>query len=398
MSSSRLKFEPFFSWVNRGRILFTPGARSELAFELSQLGASRPLVITDKGVVNAGVADMALIELQKSGIKIAGIFDSVLQDARIENINEAGQFYGEVMADSLIAIGGGSVLDTAKAVNILVGTGSDDFRPLAEQAALWENAELLPPHLALPTTAGTGCEVTNAIVVLDSESQAKLSVSHPYCNADLALLDPELTVKLPPKITASTGMDALTHAIEGITSTASQPISDALGLHALRLIAEALPIAVSEPDNIEARGDMLIAATMAGMCFCNAMTGATHALAHSLGALYSVPHGLANAIMLPIVMEFNLEETIEKYSMIAQVLGVAAGGGFSKANAEAAVVAVKKLKEKIGLHETLKDFHVPHAPDQLSALVELAAGDSQISYNPRTPDESDILNLYLKAI
>lgn len=398
MESHRPNFEPFFTWVNRGRILYSPGSRAELAFELEQLGASKPLVITDRGLVSARVVDQVVEKLKSSNLKIAGVFDAVCQDARIENINEATRFYKDMGADSLVALGGGSVMDTAKAVNILVGKGLEDFKPLADQAALWEDAVPLPPHIALPTTAGTGCEVTNAIVVLDTESMAKLAISHPYCNADLAILDPELTVNLPSKITAFTGMDALTHAIEGITSTGAQPISDALGLHAIKLIAHALPLAIEEPGNIEARGDMLIAATMAGMCFCNSMVGATHAMAHALGALYAVPHGLANAIMLPFVMEFNLEEAIERYSMVAQALGACPDWAYSKRNAGAAVEAVKKLKMEIGIKDTLRDFHVPNDRAKLSDLVELAAGDSQASYNPRPMDETDILNLYLKAI
>ncbi|MDR3604022.1 MAG: iron-containing alcohol dehydrogenase [Syntrophaceae bacterium] len=397
MAGTRLHFEPFFTWVNRGRILFSPGSRAEIAFELRQLGASKPLVITDKGLVGAGVADQILQKLESPDLQIAGLFDAVTQDARIENINKAARFYRDAGADSLIAVGGGSVLDTAKAVNILVGAGLDDFKPLADQAALWEDASPLPAHIAVPTTAGTGCEVTNVIVVLDSESRAKLSVTHPFCNADLSILDPELTIKLPPKITAFTGIDALTHAIEGITSIGAQPISDALGLQAIRMITRALPLAVLEPEDVEARGDMMIAATMAGMCFCNSMLGATHATAHALGALYGIPHGLANAMMLPLVMEFNIKEATQRYSMIAQALGVPTDGSCSRSNAESAVDAVRKLKMEIGLKETLKDFHVPGDPDKLSDLVELAAGDSQISYNPRMMDESDILNLYLRA-
>ncbi|MGC8602549.1 MAG: iron-containing alcohol dehydrogenase [Desulfomonilaceae bacterium] len=398
MGLHRPNFEPFFTWVNRGRILYSPGSRDEIAFELGQLGASKPLVITDKGLVKAGVADQVVDKLKVSELDIAGVFDAVRQDARMENINEAAQFYRDSGADSLVALGGGSVMDTAKAVNILVGKELEDFKPLADQAALWENAAPLPPHIALPTTAGTGSEVTNVIVVLDSDSKSKVAVTHPFCNADLSILDPELTIKLPSKITAFTGMDALTHAIEGITSTGAQPISDALGLQAIRLIAHALPLAVSEPENVEARGDMLIAATMAGMCFCNSMLGATHAMAHALGALYAVPHGLANAVMLPVVMEFNIEETAERYSMIANALGATSDGVYSKRNAIAALEAVKKLKLEVGLTETLKDFNVPSDPEKLYDLVELAAGDSQISYNPRQIDDADLLNLYLKAL
>ena len=285
MKYPEIKFEPFFSWVNRPRIMYSPGVRRELGYEMSQLGGSKVVIFTDEGLIKAGVAEMVAKEVRNSDLQLVGIFDKILQDARINNINAAAEFYRKTGADAMVAVGGGSVMDTAKAVNTLIGSGEEDFQPLAEQAGLWEGAQPLPPHIAFPTTAGTGCEVTNAMVVLDTIAQAKLQVTHPYCNSDLAMLDPELTIKLPPKITASTGMDALTHAIEGVTSTAAEPISDALGLHAIRLIFKYLPIAVNDPENIDARGNMLIASTLAGMCFVNTMTGAVHAMAHALGAL-----------------------------------------------------------------------------------------------------------------
>ena len=284
-----IEFEPFFSWLNRPRILYSPGLRSEVGFELGQLGASKVAVFTDRGLMDAGVTELVAEEIGNSDLELVGIFDDIVQDARIENINRGAEFYRSKAADSMVAVGGGSVMDTAKSINILIGEGADDFRPFAEQGALWEGAKPLPPHLVFPTTAGTGSEVTNAIVVLDVEAKVKHQVTHPF-NADIAMLDPELTVKLPPKITAFTGMDALTHAIEGVTSSGAQPISDALGLHAIRLIMKYLPRAVENPEDIEARGNMLIASTLAGMCFGNSMTGAVHATAHALGAHYGVPH------------------------------------------------------------------------------------------------------------
>ena len=315
---------------------------------------------------------------------------------RIEVINKGAKFYRDCGADCLIAVGGGSVMDTAKAVNIMIGRKVDDFQPLAEEAALWEGAKPLPPHIAFPTTAGTGSEITNAIVALDVENETKLAITHPY-NADIAMLDPELTVALPPKITAFTGMDALTHAVEGITSTAAEPIADAMGLHAIRLIFKYLPIAVKEPDNIEARGHMLIASSLAGLCFGNTMTGAVHATAHALGGRYGVPHGLGNGIMLPIVMEFNVEEVPLRFLMIADAMGINVNGMDPVDAGMAAVQAVKDLKKDIGLTETLKDLNIPEDKESLQSLAELAGGDSQISYNPRYLEEEDILNLYLKA-
>jgi alcohol dehydrogenase class IV len=365
---------------------------------MAQLGGKRAVIFTDKGLVAAGIAEMVAAEVRKSELELAGIFDSIIQDARIDIINAGAAFYRKCGADCMIAVGGGSVMDTAKAVNIMISGGNDDFQPLADQAGLWEGAKQLPPHIAFPTTAGTGCEVTNAMVVLDTKAHAKLSVTHPNCNADLAMLDPELTVKLPAKITAFTGIDALTHAIEGITSTGAEPISDALGLHAVRLIFKYLPIAVKNPEDITARGHMLLASTIAGMCFVNTMCGAVHATAHALGALYGIPHGLANAIMLPVVMDFNASDVPERYMMIADAMGLDVKDKKPVEAAKMAVKAVVSLKKKIGLTDTLKDLKVPKDPEKLKPLVELAAADGQIGYNPHYLEEEDILKLYMKAI
>ena len=392
-----ISFEPFFTWVNRPRVMYAPGVRSEVGYEIGLLGGTKALIITDKGLVKAGVVDLICEAVKKSDLEVVGIFEEILQDARINLINQGADFYRKHRADCMIVVGGGSVMDTAKAINILIGGGHEDFQPLADQAGLWEGAQPLPPHIAFPTTAGTGCEVTNAMVVLDEKAHAKLSVTHPYCNADIAMLDPELTVKLPPKITAFTGMDALTHAIEGITSKGAEPIGDALALHAIRLICKYLPLAVNEPENVDARGNMLIASTLAGMCFTNTLTGAVHAMAHSLGALYGIPHGLANSILLPHVMEFNLAEQPERFRMIADAMGLDVGKTDPLKAGRAAVKAVRELQAGIGLKETLKDFGVPQDREALMPLVELAAGDGQISYNPRYAEEEDILNLYLKA-
>jgi alcohol dehydrogenase class IV len=288
-------------------------------------------------------------------------------------------------------------MDTAKAINIMIGQGHDDFAPLAEQVGLFDDAKLLPPHVAFPTTAGTGCEVTFAMVVLNDVEKVKVACAHPYCNADIAMLDPELTVKLPPKITAFTGMDAMTHAIEAITTISANPISDGLGLHAIRLITKYLPLVIKDPENVEARGYLLIASTMAGMSFINAFTGGVHATAHALGALYGIPHGLANSIMLPHVMDYNLEENPDRFVLIADAMGININGMTNEQAAQAAVQAVKNLKEAVGLTQTLKDFGVPDDRETLQPLIDLAMGDSQIPYNPRSLEEEDVYNLYLKA-
>lgn len=393
-----IEFDPFFSWANRPKIMYSPALRSELAYEMNELGGKKVAVFTDKGVVGAGVAQMVIDEIEKSELELVGVFDEIVQDARIDVINKGAKYYREVGADSMVVIGGGSVMDTSKAVNVMVGEGHDDFKPLADQAALYDTAKRLPPHIAFPTTAGTGSEVTFGMVVLDVEEHLKLSVAHPYCSCDIAMLDPELTVKLPPKITASTGMDALTHAIEGITATASEPIADALCLHAIRLIMKYLPIAVNEPENVDARGFMLIASTMAGMGFGNSMTGGVHATAHALGGVYGIPHGMANGIMLPLLMEFNAEEVPEKFLIVADAMNIDCTKIDPKKAGRLAAGEVRKLKKECGFTETLKDFNVPDDRDKLQELVEIASGDSQVGYNPRYLEEEDILKLYLEAM
>lgn len=398
MKFPELAFEPFFAWQIRTKIMYAPGLRKELAYEMSELGGTKAILFTDKGLVDAGVSQMIIDALQGTAIEVVGVFDDILQDARIDIINRGAAFYREKGADCVIALGGGSVMDTVKAVNILIGHDEYDFAPLAAQGALVDGAKRLPPHIAFPTTAGTACEVTNGMVVLDTEAYAKLSAMHPYCVSDVAMLDPELTVKLPAKITAFTGMDALTHAIEGVTSTCVSPISDALGFHAIRLVCENLPAAVAEPDNIEARGRMLIASTIAGMCFINSYTGAVHATAHALGGQYGIPHGLANTIMLPEVMEYNLPERPERFKVVADAMGIPVDHVDPLEAGKMAIDAVRELRKKVGLTQTLKDFKVPTNRTALQTLIELAASDGQMGSNPRAMEEDDIYDLYMKAM
>ncbi len=295
-----LGFEPFFTWSNRPRIMYKAGVREELGFEMEKLGGTRAVLYTDKGLIQAGVAGMVIDAIKDSSLELVGTFDGIVQDARLDLINAGAAYYRKCGADCMVVVGGGSVLDTAKAVNILIGGGQEDFTPLADQVGLFDGAMPLPPHIAFPTTAGTGAEVTYAMVVLNEIAKAKVACAHPYCNADIAMLDPELTVKLPPKITAFTAMDAMTHAIEALTNISPNPISDALGLHAIKLISRYLPEVMKNPGDVDARGYLLIASTMAGMSFINAFTGGVHATAHALGGAYGIPHGLANSIMLPV--------------------------------------------------------------------------------------------------
>jgi len=392
-----ISFEPFFTWSNRPRVMYKAGAREELGFEMEKLGGTKVALYTDKGLVQAGVAQMVIEAIKASSLELVGVYDKIVQDARLDLINDGAAFYRKCGADCMVVVGGGSVMDTAKAINIMIGGGHEDFTPLAEQVGLFDGAQPLPPHIAFPTTAGTGAEVTYAMVVLNDIAKAKVAVAHPFCNPDIAMLDPELTVKLPPKITAFTAMDAMTHAIEAVSTLGPNPISDSLGLHAIRLVTKYLPVAMQEPDNIEARGYLLIASTMAGMSFINCFLGGVHATAHALGALYGIPHGLANSIMLPHLMTYNLEENPARFVLIADAMGVNVDKLTPEQAARAAVQAVKDLQKSSGLTQTLKDFGVPADRESLNPLIDLAMGDSQLPYNPRTLEEDDVYKLYLNA-
>jgi len=385
MKYPELSFEPFFTWANRPRILYKAGVREELGFEMQKLGGAKVVLYTDKGLVQAGVAQMVIEAIQSSSLELVGVYDKIVQDARLELINEGAAFYRKCGADCMVVVGGGSVMDTAKAINIMIGGGHEDFSPLAEQVGLFEGARPLPPHIAFPTTAGTGAEVTYAMVVLNEIAKAKVAVGHPFCTPDIAMLDPELTVKLPPKITAFTAMDAMTHAIEAITTISANPISDGLGLHAVRIITNYLPKVMKNPGDVDARGYLLIASTMAGMSFINAFTGGVHATAHALGALYGIPHGLANSIMLPHVMTFNLEEKPERFVLIADAMGVNVDAMTPHQAARAAVQAVKDLQKSVGLTQTLKDFGVPDDREALRAADRSRHGGFAASLQPPRP-------------
>jgi len=392
-----ISFEPLFTWVNRPIVLYKVGARQELGFEMEKLGGTKAVLYTDKGLVEAGVAQMVIEAIKASSLELVGVYDKIVQDARLDLINDGAAFYRKCGADCMVVVGGGSVMDTAKAVNIMIGGGHDDFTPLAEQAGLFEGARRLPPHIAFPTTAGTGAEVTYIMVVLDEKARTKVACMHPYCNPDIAMLDPELTVKLPPKITAFTAMDALTHAIEAVTGISANPMSDGLGLHAIRLITKYLPEVMKNPDNIEVRGYLLIASTMAGMSFVNSLVGGVHATAHALGAFYGIPHGLANSIMLPHVMDYNIEETPDRFVLIADAMGVNVDKVTTQEAARAAVQAVRDLQQAAGLTQTLKDFDIPEDREALQPLIDLTMGEGALPYNPRALEEDDLYHLYLKA-
>jgi alcohol dehydrogenase len=385
-----------FEFRNRSRILYGIGCRRELPHELEQLGANKILICTDRGVREAGVVDMVSDVLAGASIELAGVYDGILQDARVGPINEAAAEVLKTKANGIIALGGGSVMDSVKAVVHMIGHDQTDFQVLLNNPIF--DFKPLMPHIAFPTTSGTGCEVTNGGVIYDEQEKRKGGFMDTYCSSDVALLDPELVVGLPPKITAFTGMDALTHAIEAYTTTVAQPFSDAMCLPAIKTIMEWLPEAVRNGKDLEARGEMMIAACMAGIAILNAVAGAVHATAHALGGRFGIPHGLANAIMLPWVMEANLEVCAEKYKNITKVIGGPTEGLTTVEAGRWAVDAVRRLKGEINLTERLSDFGISETMIDEVELVDLALSDLLMNLNPKGLEFDEVRSLYLKAL
>lgn len=291
-------------------------ALDKLPDELADRNVSHPLVMTDTGLAKLGVSAKLTGVLEKAGVPYE-VFDRVPPDSSLDVVNEVACLYVERGCDGFVAIGGGSVIDTTKGAAASLAYEGIDFATLQGSEILHRD---LPPLIAVPTTAGTGSEVTLVAVIADTEKHAKLSFTSYKLVPHVAILDPALTVSLPPKLTATTGMDALTHAVEAYTSIQKNPVSDALAYKAIGLIAENLPLACQEGTNVDARTNLALASLMAGAAFSNAMVGLVHALGHSLGGLCHVPHGQAMMTLLPHCVAHNVEENIHA-GLYGELLG-----------------------------------------------------------------------------
>lgn len=290
----------------------------------------------------------------------------------------------------MVAISGGSVIDCAKAIGVLVSHDGKRIKDFEGKTAVKKQ---ILPFIAIPTTAGTGSEVTFSAVITDTENNYKMTVRSPFMAAKVALLDPKLTVTVPPHITASTGMDALTHAIEAYTVKVSEPVSDALALYAIELISNNLVNAVKNGEDIEARACMLVGSLLAGIAFSHSDVGSVHCMAEALGGVYDAPHGICNAVLLPYVMEYNVEFCIEKYARIAKAMGETFET--SREGAMKAVERIKKLATEVGL-PSFKSLGVKE--EDLEKLADMAAKNISTESNPREMTKEDYLTLFRRAM
>ncbi|HPQ72045.1 MAG TPA: iron-containing alcohol dehydrogenase [bacterium] len=372
------------------RIVYGVNTAADAGIEMRSLGCEKVILVTDPFLFEK---TDAVKKIEKSlGSMCVGVFSDVPSDSGLHVVNQGYEFARSRGAEGVVSVGGGSVIDTAKGIAILLKEGGaledyQGFQMLTRKVA---------PHVCLPTTAGTGSEVTYIAVIKDHQKKQKLLFGDHHIIPDVAILDPMLTVGLPPLLTAATGMDALSHATEAITSTQREPVADALGLHAIRLIRKWLPAAVHNGADLNARGQMLIASTLAGASFGNAQVGLVHAIAHTVGARHGVHHGTANAVAMPYVMRFNNSDVAGQNALIAETLGVDVRGMSVEAAGLAAADEVLRLNNELALPTTLKEVGVPES--DLEECAQVALSDGAIVYNGKPVfDPDEVLAVIRKA-
>lgn len=346
------------------------------------LGAKRVVLFSDRGLEKAGVvqkvAEVFELTGHGSGPSLVGQYLDIAQDAESRCINDAVRYAREVGADALLAVGGGSVLDTVKGVKYALHKGLSDIKEAIPGGLLYEQfpkANFIPiPHIAIPTTAGTGSEVSPIAVIFNEDIQMKTNIIHPFINADMAILDPDLTVGLPPAITAFTGFDALTHAIEALASPTATGLTDAYALHAIRLIEKNLPVAVRDGANLDARMDLLQASLMGITAFSFALNAIpVHNLAHAYGAMFRIPHGLANAVFLPVVMELVPDLYLPKAAELAQALNVDAKGDDPQTALSKVVEKIRLMQQTVGLPADFASYNITE--EQLQQTIPAVMKD-----------------------
>ena len=372
---------------------FGPGAREVLPQEIKRLGLNKAFVATDKDLIKFGVADKVLKVLEAANIPYE-IFSEIKPNPTVSNVKAGVEAFAKSGADFILAIGGGSSIDTSKAIGII--TNNPEFSDVVSLEGVAPTKKKSVPIIALPTTAGTAAEVTINYVIIDEEAKKKMVCVDPNDIPAVAIVDPELMYSMPKGLTAATGMDALTHAIESYITPGAWVMSDMLELKAIEMIAANLKAAVDNGSDPVAREAMSQAQYIAGMGFSNVGLGIVHSMAHPLGAHYDTPHGVANALLLPYVMEYNAESpAAPKYIHIAKAMGVNTDGMTEAEGVKAAVEAVKQLSLSIGIPQKLNEIGV--RKEDLHTLAVDAFNDVCTGGNPRPTSIEDIEALYNKA-
>lgn len=371
---------------------FGAGARRMLADEFRGRGYVRAFVVTDKDLIRFGMAGKVTGVLDEAGIAYE-IFSDLKPNPTVKNVQAGVEAFCRSGADAIVAIGGGSAMDTAKAVGIIAANPA--FGDVVSLEGTAPTANRSVPVFALPTTAGTAAEVTINYVITDEANTKKMVCVDPKDIPAVAIIDAELMAAMPRGLTAATGMDALTHAIEGYITKGAWTLTDMFELKAVELIARWLPAAVENGADTEAREGMAVAQYIAGMGFSNVGLGLVHGMAHPLGAFYDIPHGVANALLLPYVMQYNMESSLVKFGDVARAMGVDTAGMDTRQAAQAAVDAVRTLAVRVGIPQRLSSLGVRE--EDLPRLAASALADVCTPGNPRDTSAEEILALYREA-
>jgi alcohol dehydrogenase class IV len=394
------------------KILIGPDTALSIAEIISELNAKTPLIITDSNLRKAGIVEGIISAIKQANLPIH-IFDQVPPDSDLESVEKAVQIAKQNHCDIIIAIGGGSVIDTAKVANIGIS--------LSANALDYEGVNTitckLMPLIAIPTTAGTGSEVSAVAVIKDKKQKSKLLFGSPFLFPDIAILDPQLLISLPPKLTAACGLDALTHSIEALSALTANYISDGLSLNSMLLMFKHLLTTIKDGSNIDTRLATLVASTMAGLAFTNAGVGIVHALSHTIGSRYGTHHGLTNAVFLPYGMQFNLDVAKAKYalawrSLAAQEMEKYLGNEsaitkYIKANKSEAdekeaaqhfINIVKIFIQECGISINLKSIGITNLKDEdILELANIASTDPAIMFNPKEASVQEIAKIIREA-
>lgn len=381
-----------FTVTQPTRIHFGVDSIDQLAAQVRRLGGSQVFLVVDPGVVAAGMLPRLTASLEADSIPFT-VHEKVDPEPGLQLADDAAKLAQRQKCDCVIGAGGGSAMDVAKAVSILLTNGGK----AADYIGLDKIAKAGVPKIMVPTTAGTGAEMTFTAVFINEETNSKAGMNGDLLYPDAAILDPTLTLSIPPRVTAATGIDALTHALEAYVSNQAHPVSDMYALEAIELIATNLGKAYANGDNLEARSNMLLGSLLAGKALATAGVGLVHAMAYPLGGMHQIPHGLANAVLLPYVMAYNLVGAPERFAVIAEMCGIDTAAMNRREAGEAAVEAVYHLNDDIEIPKTLRELKIPR--DDIPEMARIALSVSRpVANNPRKPSLDEVMAIYEEAI
>jgi alcohol dehydrogenase len=368
------------------------GAHKEIGKQVEVLGGKKPFLCTDKGITDAGIAQK-IVDLikQDAGVDTV-VFDKTVPNPTDTNVHDGLDVFQKNKCDLIVSLGGGSAHDCAKGIGIVATNGGN----IRNFEGIDKSKKPMPPFIAINTTAGTASEMTRFCIITNTSNHVKMAIVDWRVTPNVAINDPLLMAGMPPRLTAATGMDALTHAVEAYVSTIATPVTDACALKAMDLISKHLRAAVANGGDMVARDNMAYAEYLAGMAFNNASLGHVHAMAHQLGGFYNLPHGVCNAILLPHVQAFNLIARVDRFVDIAAAMGENVAGLSRRAAADKALEAIKKLSADVGIPSGLKELGVKE--QDLKTMAENAQKDACGFTNPRCPTLNDVIEIYKWAM